>query len=128
MSIESVVTEFIEATDAKDFARYDRLLSDNVIAHFPGQTLDRQQLEENEVTFARAFPDVARNIHELVVQGDKVVARFSLRGTHQGEFAGIAATGRGVATTAIVIYRVVDGRIVEQWVEADFQGLMAQLE
>ena len=89
--------------------------------------MDRQQVEANERSFAVAFPDVSRRIDELVAEQDKVVARLTVRGTHMGEFSGVAPTGRAVQVSAIVIYRVVAARIAESWVEADFMGLFAQL-
>ena len=89
--------------------------------------LDRGQTEDGERSFAAAFPDIVRTINDLVAEGDKIVARTSLVGTHQGQFQGIAATGREVRITALVIYRVENGKIAESWVEADFIGLLAQI-
>jgi predicted ester cyclase len=122
-----LIQRFIVATDAQEFNSYDEFLSDDVVAHFPGVDLGRAEVEQNEKSFAIAFPDAKREIHDLIAQGDKVVLRETFNGTHQAEFNGIQATGRKVRVGAIVIYRISEGTIVESWVEADFAGLMNQL-
>jgi predicted ester cyclase len=63
----------------------------------------------------------------LIVEGDLVVIRETYRLTHQGEFQGLPPTGKDVSVTGTEIYRIVDGKFVEQWVEADMLGLMHQL-
>ena len=74
-----------------------------------------------------AFPDLRAEIHDQVEEGDKVVTRKTFFGTHQGEFMGLAATGRSVAWDVIDIVRVRDGRMVEHWNVVDALGLMQQL-
>jgi steroid delta-isomerase-like uncharacterized protein len=63
----------------------------------------------------------------LVAEGDKVVIRETYLLKHKGAFQGIPPTGKDVSVTGIEIYRIVDGKFVEQWVEADTLGLMQQL-
>jgi predicted ester cyclase len=63
----------------------------------------------------------------MIAEGDKVVQRWTFRGTHQGEFMGIPATGVQVILSAIEIFRLADGKIAEQWVEADNLGSLQQL-
>jgi uncharacterized protein YhfF/ketosteroid isomerase-like protein len=79
-------------------------------------------------TLTGAFPDLRTDIEDLIAERDRVVARLSLRGTHQGEFRGIAPTGRAVHFTAIRVYRVADGKIVESWANQDALGLLTQLQ
>lgn len=74
-----------------------------------------------------AFPDFRWEVEDWVVAGDKVVARGHGRGTHQGEFFGVAGTGRSVSWTAIHIFRVDNGRLAERWSQADVMGIMEQL-
>jgi ketosteroid isomerase-like protein len=78
-------------------------------------------------TLTGAFPDLRTDIEDLIAERDRVVARLSLRGTHQGEFRGIAPTGRAVHFTAIRVYRIADGKIVESWANQDALGLLNQL-
>ena len=77
--------------------------------------------------FTTGFPDLHFTIEELISEGDKVVMRWTLRGTHRGNLRGLPATGRTVAVTGQVIDRVVDGRVVEEWVDYDTAGLLRQL-
>ena len=74
-----------------------------------------------------AFPDWHSAIEDVIAEGDKVVHRFSGRGTHEGEWMGIAPTGKQVTVAGIIIYRVVGNKIVEEWIQYDIMGLMQQL-
>jgi predicted ester cyclase len=73
------------------------------------------------------MPDFKTEIQELIAEGDKVVARVIMTGTHTGDFYGIPATGRRVEFTGIYIVRIADGKIVEHWGEEDSVSLLQQL-
>ena len=74
-----------------------------------------------------AFPDIQMTVDDIIGEGDKVVVRYTARGTHSGEFRGIAPTGRKVTWAGINIYQVKGGKVVETWQLADALGLMQQL-
>jgi steroid delta-isomerase-like uncharacterized protein len=74
-----------------------------------------------------AFPDAHWTIVDQIEQGDRAVMRWSLVATHVGTFMGIAATGRGIVSGGICIYRICDGKILEEWEEWDTLGMMQQL-
>ena len=74
-----------------------------------------------------AFPDLRMAEVDSVKEGDKVAFRWLLSGTHEGEFMGVAATGRQVEVMGIDIVRVADGEIVEHWGEFDAMGLLRQI-
>ncbi len=74
-----------------------------------------------------AFPDIEATVEDMVAEDDRVAARVTLRGTHRGDFLGIAPTGRAIAVTAINIYRFSEGKLVETWQLEDALGLMRQL-
>ena len=74
-----------------------------------------------------AFPDIHFTIEDIVAAGDRVCTRWSCSGTHQGELMGIPATGKKTTTTGIDIYRIVGGKIAEEWVNWSTLGLMQQL-
>lgn len=125
---KNLIRQFIAETDAQNFGAYDQLWSDDVIAHFPnGVDMDRQTAEENERAFAVAFSDASRSIDQLLAEGDRVILRETLRGTHNGPFGDIQPTGNPIEVTANVIYRVSDGKIAESWVEADLGTFAAGL-
>lgn len=74
-----------------------------------------------------AFPDLRAEIHDQIEEGDKVVTRKTFHGTHDGEFMGIAPTGRAVSWDVIDIVRVRQGEMVEHWNVVDAMALMQQL-
>lgn len=74
-----------------------------------------------------AFPDVHFTEDGLLVDGDKVVSRWTFHGTHRGEFLGVVPTGKHVAFTGINIYRIAHGKIVERWAQEDAISLYQQL-
>ena len=74
-----------------------------------------------------AFPDLHFTIEDLVTEDDKVAARLTACGTHQGELLGIPATQRQITVPMIETYRLADGKIAEQWVVMDVLGMLQQL-
>jgi len=86
-----------------------------------------QALKDHIAMFEAGFPLYELIADDVIAEGDKVVVRATFRGTHQGEFAGIAATDIEVEIPLILIYRIEDGKIAEHWMQADVMGLMQQL-
>jgi predicted ester cyclase len=83
---------------------------------------------KREVTeIRRAFPDYAGTNVEQIAEGEKVANRFVFLGTHLGEFEGVTPTGKRIEFIGHSIERVVEGKIVESWVEVDMLGVMQQL-
>lgn len=77
--------------------------------------------------FRQAFPNIAIVIDDMVAEGDKVAARCSVYGQHEGEFLGKAATKAPIALTGIAIVRIEKGKIVEAWNNFDFMTLHRQV-
>ena len=67
------------------------------------------------------------HIDDVVAAGDQVALRLTFRGTHQGEFLGIPATGRTIEYVSHEFYRIADGRIAEEWICSDMATLHGQL-
>ena len=65
------------------------------------------------------FPDLSVTVEDVMAEGDRVAARVTMRGTHRGEFQGIAPTGKRVEVRAIDMFRISNGKIVEHWGHAD---------
>jgi predicted ester cyclase len=78
-------------------------------------------------SWAKGFPDYRIAIEDLIAEDDKVAKRWTLRGTHTGEFAGIAATGKQVLMRATTIYCFAGGKVQEIWWNYDALGLIQQL-
>jgi predicted ester cyclase len=83
--------------------------------------------KQEAADFRRGFPDVVSTIEDLIAEGDKVVARWRSRTTHQGEYMGIPPTGKEVEFTGISVYRIEAGKIAESWTVEDELGLMRQI-
>jgi predicted ester cyclase len=83
--------------------------------------------KQEAADFRQGFPDVTSTIEDLIAEGDKVVARWRSRATHQGEYMGIAPTGKEVEFTGISVYRIEAGKIAQSWNIEDQLGLMRQI-
>jgi steroid delta-isomerase-like uncharacterized protein len=126
---KALVRRVHEELNKGNLARIDERFTADVIVHAPGGQ-EAHGLEEGKQLFEkmwRAFPDHYETVDDIIAEGDKVVTRGRWTGTHRGEFQGIAPTGKQVTLKVITIYRIVNGRIVEVWEEADILGMMQQL-
>ena len=74
-----------------------------------------------------AFPDLHVTVEDVIAEGDKIVQRWTGRGTHQGELMGIPPTGNRVSVAGITISRFKDGKVSEEWEVYDMMGMMQQL-
>jgi predicted ester cyclase len=83
--------------------------------------------KQEAANFRQGFPDVISTIEDLIAEGDKVVARWRSRATHQGNYMGIAPTGNEVEFTGISVYRIEGGKITQSWNIEDQLGLMRQI-
>lgn len=77
--------------------------------------------------FHKVFPDIQILLHDLIAEGDKVVARWGLRGTHSHLFMGVPASGKTVNVNGIIIFRLEHKKISEYWGSFDTLGLMKQI-
>jgi steroid delta-isomerase-like uncharacterized protein len=93
----------------------------------PIQATGAELLKEVFARLHRAFPDLHVTIEDLIAEGDKVVSRNTVTGTHQGEYMGIPPTGKSVTYNEIFIVRFVDGRFAETWGVVDVLSQMKQL-
>jgi steroid delta-isomerase-like uncharacterized protein len=103
---------------------------DRYLAHQPdGSVLERgpQDVKRFMGEFRSAFPDFHSTVEDQLAEGDKVVTRWRMRGTHEGEFRGIAPTGNELDITGMGIFRFSDGKVVESWDNFDQLGMMRQL-
>jgi steroid delta-isomerase-like uncharacterized protein len=93
----------------------------------PIEATGAQILKEVFGRLHRAFPDLRVTVEDVIAEGDKVVGRNSVTGTHQGEYMGIPPTGKSVTYNEIFIVRFVNGRIAETWGVVDVLSQMRQL-
>jgi steroid delta-isomerase-like uncharacterized protein len=108
----------------------DEVYAPDYVLHDPSLPEPVQGLEgvhEFIAAVTAAFPDGQATVEDLVAEEDRVVQRVTYRGTHQGEFLGVPATGKAVSVWVMVISRIADGKIAEEWQLVDGLGLMQQL-
>lgn len=108
----------------------NELLASNFILHFSGMSdpLTKEETKEEIMKmFNTGFPDLKVTVEEQIAEGNLVADRFTIQGTHKGEFRGVAPTNKSVKFTGIAINRIADNKIAERWTEIDFSGIMTQL-
>ena len=93
----------------------------------PVEATGAEALKEVFSRLHRAFPDLHVSVEDLIAEGDRIAARNSVTGTHQGDYMGIPPTGRRVTYNEMFIVRFVDGRIAETWGVVDVFSQMKQL-
>jgi len=120
---------FNEALKGGDIDAFlEKFVSNDFICHDPVTGEGDLEALENEIKELRdAFPNLEWKVEDMIAEGDKVVVRVMHRAKHQGEFMGIKPTGKQVVYGGIVIFRIKDGKIAEEWVYSDYLGLMQQL-
>ena len=103
---------------------------DRYLAHqADGSVLERgpEDVKRFMGEFRQAFPDFHSTVEDQIAEGDRVVTRWTMRGTHEGEFRGIPPTGSKLEITGIGIFRFSEGKVVESWDNFDQLGMMRQL-
>lgn len=118
-----------EVWNQGNFDAVDQIFSPNYLGHLPATSGVRGPEEFKQLvrSYRTAFPDVQLTVDDLIAQDDRVVARWTSRGTHQGEFAGIPPSGRRIEVMGISIFLVQNGQVQEEWEGFDTMGLMQQL-
>jgi steroid delta-isomerase-like uncharacterized protein len=117
-----------EAYSKGNLAVVDEVAASNLVIHTTSQDIRGRDGAKQYVAMMRAaFPDLHFTIEDQIAEGDMVVTRWSARGTHQGSFQGVAATGREIRLMGTDIDRMTDGKVVECWAHVDELGLMQQL-
>lgn len=122
-----------ELWSSGDVATVDEIFTSNYVNYqhhhpdSPNVIRGTEAWKKLVIEFHQAFPDFHDTIEDQIAEGDKVVTRFTARGTQQGEIMGIKPTGKQVSLTGISIHRIENGKIVETWTNWDMMGMMQQL-
>jgi len=98
-----------------------------LVVHDPEGALAYESFIQNNIDLLGAFPDISFSIEDMVAEEDKVALRAIGRGTHQGPFRGMPATGKKVELSVIGIGRFANGKMAEVWRISDRLGMMQQL-
>jgi predicted ester cyclase len=124
---KAILRRFIEEIyNQKHVAAYDDYTAPGFYSHMSGG-MTREQVRQSYAGIFAGLPDLHYQIEDVIAEGDKVAVRLTVTGTHLGQFWGFPPTGKRVKMTAIHIGRMVDGKFVEHWAEADALGMRQQL-
>ena len=128
---KALVRRFYEEIDKGNLDAMDELVAEDYINHhpppFPGLAEGREGLKQAFKLFWDATPGY-HQIEDQLADGDKVVTRLTVYGTHEGDLPGVPRTGNKLEMTATAIHRIADGQLVEHWSNTDELGLLQQLE
>jgi steroid delta-isomerase-like uncharacterized protein len=105
----------------------DELAAPDVINHHLGLPPGGESIKRWAAGLRSAFPDLAVTIEDMIAEGDRVMARVTVRATHGGTFMGIPPTGQKLEWEAHHVFRIADGKIVERWLLADMFSVMQSL-
>ena len=126
-----IVRRFVEqAFNNGNLEVADECLAEDFVRHDPdmGDVRGREKYKEFIEMNRTAFPDYHETIENIIEQGDTVMYRWTLRGTQEGEFMGVAPTGNEIEVTGMIDMLLEDGRITELWGNFDALGLLKQLD
>ena len=107
----------------------DELIDDKFVEHeeMPGMPSDKEAPRAFVTMMRAGFPDLQATIEDIVQEGETIVVRARMSGTHKGEFMGIPATGNKVDFAFFDMVRFADGKAVEHWGVTDTMAMMQQL-
>jgi steroid delta-isomerase-like uncharacterized protein len=117
-----------EVLNKGNMAAMDEIIGPDFTDHTPaeGTGADAGSLRTQIETWRRAFPDLRVTVDDIIADGERLAVRISWRGTHEGDFMGVAPSGRHVQTSAVDILSTRDGRITEAW-HYGGEAVLAQL-
>ena len=120
---------FDEVLNQHNPALIDKIYAPNYVPHSlpSGFSTDREGTKQFLSHYFHAFPDLQFTVEDMIAEENQVVVRYTGRGTHQGDLMGIAPTGMQATASAVLIVRIEDGKIVEDWLNLDQLGLLQQL-
>ncbi|MDD1757865.1 MAG: ester cyclase [Methanotrichaceae archaeon] len=119
---------FMEGPSKGNLIEANKLLSSDFVMHTPLPAAPGIKGMDDVITTCRAaFENLNVTVENMTAEGNKVAARFTARGIHNGAFMGLQATGKPITITGIEIFRIENGKIAELWGEANLLGLMQQI-
>jgi predicted ester cyclase len=118
----------IEGSDTERLkAAMPAFFAPEYVSHRPGGDMPLEAFVQYQITRLPAFPDLSCTVEDIIAEGQKVMVRFIVRGTHTGRFRDIPATGKKIEMGGISLERCAAGKMVEGWHYSDTLGMMQQL-
>ena len=127
---KDLMRKLVEEWNKKSNELYREVMASDYAFYSPSANLNplsRDEAAANMEAFWKGFPDLVFTIEEIVAKGDWLTTRWIARGTHDGEFMGIPATGKQIEFGGLVISHIQNGKLLKDWEDADALGLMMQL-
>ncbi len=128
---KQVMNRFLEFINTASEKLAEELISSKAIFYVPGSP-EPMRGPAGYLAIIRmmrgGFPDIQWTLEEMVAEGDKVAARFTMRGTHRGTFFGVPATGKPIEVKAMNFYRFAEGQIIEEYGMPDMLELLQQID
>jgi steroid delta-isomerase-like uncharacterized protein len=125
---EAVIHRVLALIDERNLDEAFELYALDYIYHGPaGELRGRDGIRGLWEVFLAGFPDLHSSVQDIISQGDKVVLRWTIDGTHTGDFLGVAPSGNKVTLNVTEIFRVENGQLMEAWDQWDRLGLMQQI-
>jgi steroid delta-isomerase-like uncharacterized protein len=122
---------FEEGFSKGDLSVAEQILAPNHVSHDPNNPPTYQQgprgMQDIIKIYRTAFPDLKMTIDDQIMDGDRVVTRWTARGTHKGQLMEIAPTNKNVTVTGMTVDKIQNGKIVESWVQWDMAGMLQQV-
>src|SRR5262249_6394986 len=130
-----IIKRFVEELwNARRLGVADQIFSEDCVTHqlrsgLPAEPVQRgpQAIREHVAGWLMSFPDLRFTIEQMIAEGDRVVSQLVMEGTHQGTWMGIWPTGKKLQIRMIVIHRIANSKIAEDWVLVESLGLFQQL-
>jgi len=130
---KALFKRFHEAANTGDFdflaKTIDEVVAPDAVIRtpLPIEATGADALKQIWAMLLRIYPDIHLMVEDLIGEGDKVVGRTTVTGTHRGEFMGVAPTGKSVTYNEMFIFRIAVGRVVETWGVVDVYAQMKQI-
>jgi hypothetical protein len=133
LSNKATFKRFHEAANTGDFEHLAKTI-DEIVAPdavirtpLPIDATGAELLKQVWAMLFGVYPDIHLTVEDVIAEGDKVVARNTVTGTHRGEFMGVGPTGKSVTYNEVFIFRFADGRVIETWGVVDVYAQMKQI-
>ena len=124
------MSRFVEFINTGSEKLAEELISPDAVFHVPGRPEPLRGPAGYLAVIGMmrgGFPDIQWTLEEMIAEDDKVAARFTMRGTHQGSFFGVPPTGKTIAVQAMNFYRLSGGQFIEERGQPDLLGLLQQI-
>ena len=118
---------FDEVYSKGNLAAVDELYASDFVDDSPGGGTGAKVIKDAVTEFHQALPDVHVDIEDAFASGDRVVLRYTARGTQTGELMGVPPTGKKMTVRGITIFQIANGKIHREWTEYDRLGIVRQL-